>query len=305
MADKVYAKANTLTSVRETQLLGKEQWDSLLRSGSLSDARRLLRDWGYLSGDTGGSTAREIVAAKEEELFAWAGQITPVEGVLSLFTAAKDANNLKVLFREELDSSGESELWLEGGSLDRAGLCEGDCRKLLDDFSADWEQHGSWQRINLMAEHFRLSLLKKNAELLGEPEVETFVSDIIDLYNLSVFVQNSGENPLPLRLSFAEGGTIGKAEWVAAAENGDTSYPARTPYGAVWESREDFDSARDNFLMEKVRAAKMMPFGLLPFLAYLFAAVMELKNLRMVITALENGLSTDLVRRRLRILYEI
>ena len=59
----------------------------------------------------------------------------------------------------------------------------------------------------------------------------------------------------------------------------------------------------EDYLMETVRKAKLITMGVEPFIAWLFAKEAEIRNVRIIMTGKINGLSNDLIRERLRLVY--
>ena len=60
------------------------------------------------------------------------------------------------------------------------------------------------------------------------------------------------------------------------------------------------DCRCDNFYMDRVRGAKMIPFGPAVPAAYLIAREFEVKNLRIILGGKQAGLSPDAIRARVR-----
>lgn len=306
MSTRVYPKANTLVRVRETTFLGKEQWHALLQARSYEAALTLLTEWGRLPADARDRTdANSLVNHLQAELLGWLADIAPDARVTALFTLRQDLNNAKALFREEIGEKADDALWLEGAGATREELQKQMDTKgnpfhgLLETFRESWEEHGSWQRLGLLGETFYHARLAVLARELGEPQIRRFIEVMTDYHNLSLRLRRREEELPSPEGDFLPGGTLTPA----ILEDG--SALTTTPYGKALDRPELFDTLRDNHLMRLAIETKLQAFGLAPICGSVFAAVMELKNLRLVLVAKENNLPMDKVAERMRILYEL
>ncbi|MBC7240560.1 MAG: V-type ATPase subunit, partial [Chloroflexi bacterium] len=63
------------------------------------------------------------------------------------------------------------------------------------------------------------------------------------------------------------------------------------------------EKLKDNYLITFMKQAKHVMFGIQPIVAFMVAKDMEVKNLRIIITGKQAGLSEDLLKERLRDVY--
>jgi V/A-type H+-transporting ATPase subunit C len=306
MSTRVYPKANTLVRVRETRLLGKEQWHALLQARSYEAALALLADWGWLAGGAQERAgANKLVNHQLAVLLAWLSDIAPDARLTALFTLRYDLNNLKVLFREEAGEKVDPTLWLDAGGATREQLLLQTRTKntpfgeLYEAFRKSWEEHGSWQRLGLLGERFYYARLAALAKELGEPQIQRFVEVLTDYHNLSLLLRRREEELPSPEADSLPGGTL------TPSALGDGPALSKTPYGEALARPELFETLKDNHLMRLAIKTKLEAFGLAPICGYVFAAVTELKNLRLVLVAKENGLPMEKVAERMRILYEL
>ena len=59
----------------------------------------------------------------------------------------------------------------------------------------------------------------------------------------------------------------------------------------------------DNYIMHMMKDAKIIPFGVEPLLAYIYAKETEIKIIRIIMVGKINNISGELVRERLRDIY--
>lgn len=109
---------------------------------------------------------------------------------------------------------------------------------------------------------------------------------------------------------FLPGGTLSFASLCDACAEGLSGLDdllAVSPYSSAFagvnlasEPLGVLDCRCDNFYMDRVRGAKMIPFGPAVPAAYLIAREFEVKNLRIILGGKQAGLSPDAIRARVR-----
>jgi len=80
-----------------------------------------------------------------------------------------------------------------------------------------------------------------------------------------------------------------------------TVYKESVPY--IKESLASFEKWCDNYIMNKIRAYKSDPFTIASLVGYVFAKETELKAVRLIVTAKQNGLDNSIIRERIRKMY--
>ncbi|QTJ37858.1 hypothetical protein FE324_03350 [Dolosigranulum pigrum] len=138
----------------------------------------------------------------------------------------------------------------------------------------------------------------------------------MDFYNISTLIrakrQNRGRNFLSTILSDA--GSFNKKDLIRQADSGIDGlidFIKRSRYKAIVEALdlEDehvsvvLDRAFDNAYMTEMKKARLMTFGPLPVLAFLYAKETEVMNLRLILSGKENNIDTELIRERMRLSY--
>ena len=59
----------------------------------------------------------------------------------------------------------------------------------------------------------------------------------------------------------------------------------------------------DNYIMDMMKNAKIIPFGVEPLLAYIYAKETEIKIIRIIMVGKLNNISGEVIRERLRDIY--
>lgn len=59
----------------------------------------------------------------------------------------------------------------------------------------------------------------------------------------------------------------------------------------------------DNYIMNMMRDAKIIPFGVEPVIAYIYAKETEIKIIRIIMVGKLNNIAAEVIRERLRDIY--
>ena len=59
----------------------------------------------------------------------------------------------------------------------------------------------------------------------------------------------------------------------------------------------------DNYIMNMMRDAKIIPFGVEPVIAYIYAKETEIKIIRIIMVGKLNNIAVEVIRERLRDIY--
>ncbi len=158
--------------------------------------------------------------------------------------------------------------------------------------------------------------MEQLAQATGSEFLAGYVKAQVDVANLKsvVRVLRMKKNPEYLSNVLFEGGTIGADTLLQMAERGEKleGMYGSTPYAAAAEEGQAavaggkltaFERSCDNALMDYVAEAKYVPFGEQVLIGYLVAKESELTAVRIIMMGRLAGLSTDVIRERLRDAY--
>lgn len=109
----------------------------------------------------------------------------------------------------------------------------------------------------------------------------------IDKETLLALLTDSTEN-IPGKLSYTN--------YVEVLKNGVESYIKSGSAGYL-------EKLIDNYIMEKMKSAKMISFGGEPLLAYIYAKETEIKVIRIIMVGKLNNINGEVIRERLRDIY--
>jgi V/A-type H+-transporting ATPase subunit C len=137
----------------------------------------------------------------------------------------------------------------------------------------------------------------------------------VDLINLLVFLRlrKLGAPVQEFEDYLVEPGYIRREAWRSQYEADQTELTVlfdRTPYQNLLLVGEGLQTEIpalereiDNFLLQVISAAKMVPLGIEPLIGYLLAKEREILNLRLVFTGKLNKIPAETIKRRLRHVY--
>ena len=141
---------------------------------------------------------------------------------------------------------------------------------------------------------------------------------IIDLTNVKTLLrvkkQNKGRDFL---LSVAiDGGSIDKEALALLLNDAVDNIPSKLGYtnyvDVLKEGVENYSTTGsaglleklvDNYIMDMMKGAKFIPFGVEPVLAYIYAKETEIKVIRIIMVGKLNNIAGEVIRERLRDIY--
>lgn len=116
-----------------------------------------------------------------------------------------------------------------------------------------------------------------------------------------------------LREALIEGGNFPLPELLRLNEAGETKFVEALSYGSYGKfasaiqngggTLAEIERAADDFWMERVKAAKMIPFGYEVAVGYLVGMEYAVKNVRIILAGKDAGLTPDVIRERVRASY--
>lgn len=318
MEQKVYPRLNTLVKLRENSFLSASARNELIRAPGTEAIFKALTSAGFFlhAQPKGPEELLQALDAEKQGWMRWARDLEAEENLFLLFSLPDMAHNMRVFLKERVLERDLSGLYLPSdysrealasladdpagaGELDRAAA------ETIHAALSDYEKNRSILRMDLIVRFFCQKGLLALCRTLREPRIQEVVTAAVDLDLLALMAQ--GVTPGDITdLAPPEEGLIGPklGELLAASSNEAGAFLAQTPYGPLWDAaarsggRELFDALADNFLMEKLRGARLVPFGLYPLYALLQAKDIEIKTVRLIVKAkLAGAEESDIVRR--------
>ena len=338
MSNFSYAYAMGRVRAVERKMLGQNQFDRMIESGSAEDAFRVLREAEY------GGAAQEssfsargyesLLDAENEKLAAFITEVSPEPRLLNIFLMRYDYHNLKVLLKTEFSgAAGEP-------ALSRSGVMAPDklagivreralyslpapmaagVRDAIDAYSLSASAGApDPQTLDVRLDRAMYAHMLEEARALGCPFIERLIGIYIDLANIGAFLRmrDMGKDVGALRGALIPGGEVSFGSFERYLRDGVDGFITamqHTPYSALCEHGvrnyqttgrlTAFELDADNYVNSFIKKVKLFPVGIEIIAAYFVARQAEFKNIRIVMVGKINGIAQDVIKERLRECY--
>ena len=318
--------------VYETKLLDKSKLDRMIDAGSAEEALKVLQETEYGSLVASIKRADEYESILSEELnrlFNLMYEISPVKALVDLMSIKYDYHNIKVVLKGIFLKEDLSHLIMSVGSLDTLKLKELIENKELSDLPEvirdginkaiyTFETTKDPQMIDIILDEFMFKSLIHIKNEIKDTFIDKYVAALIDSTNLKTLLRVKKQNKDRefLESVIIEGGIIDKDKILGMLND-----EAENIYGKISTSNyseflksgfENYSKTGsvslleklfDNYIMHMMKDAKIIPFGVEPLLAYIYAKEAEIKIIRIIMVGKINNISGELVRERLRDIY--
>ena len=323
--DTDYLSLSARVRAMENDLLTAEQFEQLIAAKSDDEAHKLLQSFGYGELDPAHPEAVDAdLTAVRAEALEDLGAGLPDPGYLDIFKIKYDYHNVKALLKADAMSAEADGMLtdlgrvpvetLSGHAKDLGEL--GDLPGCLGDAAREGYEILSTTRDPQLSEiavdrwYFRDLL--ETAERTGSEFLLGYVRLQIDCANLRTLVRTlrMGKNADFLRGVLFDGGAVSPDEVLRVSMGGGLAeLYAPTPLASAaeagaqavqGESLTEFEKRCDDAVGAYLDAARLIPFGEEPVIAYLAARETEYMNLRIVLMGRAGGVPADVIRSRLR-----
>ena len=322
----IFPRANTIVSIEDSKLLRQPQYELLYNAEGLEAALKELDDINYFR------TYKAVQPDNYVALFdnlatvmlGLLHDISPVDDIWRMFALSHDIHNMKLAVKERRLGQPLDALALQGGNYSFITVRSAAVRATDDVFKNKTLTKGlndalytKGATIDSILDKTYFSALLEFANRLKAPAIVEFITDRIDLFNVSAFLQaQTNDTPLFFEMVFSDQGTVSMDQWkthIMAVQRGwrkADELPFLRKFHPLLEGAEAelfslFDVRIDNCLIEKTKAAKLMAFGIEPICAYFFNKLMEMKNVRTLLVGKKNGFDTSEIEKRMRITYDL
>lgn len=330
MENMVFPQMNTLVRMRERTLLSGTQKNELRRALDVDSILKSLMaaDFFSYAQPSGVGYIDSAIGDELKGWLDWARQITPDRRITDIFELPDIMHNIRVFIKAKVLGRDLPELYLQDTAYGekyfwgliqsgRRELSDGDKRikAVIEDAVSDFSIHKSLSRIDLIVKFFHHSELIRISGEIGDRGISDFVTAYIDLDMLSVLAQQRGSNHTLNEsiLCRSKGGLLNAAllKLFSDSETAQDTFLHSTPYSAMWDylSRQNswdlFDVYADNYLLGLCKKAKLEAFGLFPMFAFMYAKLLDIKNVRTLVAAKRAGADAGDTAERLREGYDL
>lgn len=333
MQDTQYKGVNTVLRVYETNLLTREDYEKMLRAESLQEALEVLKSTEYLFDD------QEIIEKKNfdqflmrhlKNLYDELYEMTPDSEVVQIFSLRYSYHNAKVLLKQKYTDQDLEHLLIPIGKYPVSML-----RNLIHTREAaelnpilveavqlameDYETYERIEAIDVFMDTYYYKHMRKITDRLNHPTITKMANAMIDLDNLSTAVRsiNQGKSRAFLHTVLSSSGSIPKQDIIDAADGGSVNVlnalylgqPYADRLQVIVSDKKDsidpmvLDKVIDEIVDELMQEAKLMAFGPMPVMAFLFAIEKEVTNIRLILVGKDNDIDEQAIRERMRPIY--
>lgn len=315
--------------VYETKLLDKSKLDRMIDSYSAEEALKVLQEteYGSLMSNVKRAEDYELLLSEElKRLFNVMYDISPVKSLVDLMSTKYDYQNIKVILKGMFLKEDLSYLLIHVGSVEVSKLKYSIenihlsnllpiMREAIEEAMSNFENTNDPQMVDIILDKYMFKTLIHIKNEIKDTFIDKYVVALIDSTNLKTLLRVKKQNKG--REFFAsviiEGGSIDKDRLLGmlndAASNIATKLIVSDYAEFVKIGIEDYTKTNsvslleklvDNFIMDMMKNAKIIPFGVEPLLAYIYAKETEIKIIRIIMALKLNNISGEIVRERLR-----
>jgi V/A-type H+-transporting ATPase subunit C len=338
-----YGYASGRLRVLETRLLNKASIGRLLEADTAREVLRLLAEGDYGIALSEFSDPADFEKALEIEMkrtYALIDELSHDPDLTQIFRIRWDFHNLKVLLKasylKDL-SPNTDDILVKFGTIpieDIKLTIEPEAEKkgntlpdyliiALEDARDKYDSSQNPQMIDIVIDNHLYNFIYARVADYVNPFLKGYFEAFADLNNIRNFIRVKilGGSIKILDAVLLPHGTLAKKLFLQQYEETIENFVAdmvesdltRTPYvGLVaeavrgWEenhSLAEFEKLIDNYLINYIKPAKYIIFGVEPLIAYLLAKENEIKLIRIIMTGKINDLPIEIINERLRDTY--
>nr|WP_312576506.1 V-type ATP synthase subunit C [Sedimentibacter sp.] len=329
--DTDYLFSSALVRSVEKNMLSKEKLEKMIDAKTADDALKVLYDCEY------GNSKEQVAARDFEQLledehkktYDFIMSTAPELNNFNIFLYAYDYHNLKVIMKAEFLGIDASASLVDTGTVNvkilKYAIKERDftvltenMRNALNEVLDIFPKNKDPQIIDIVFDKYCYNEMLKSAEALNNQFVTEYVKMLIDTINIKTFVRlrKMGKSWDFFSKVFIDGGKIPQKAFVTSYDEPFENFSEDLiAYGFKDVFLEGTDELKetgkfttleklcDNKLMEHIKTAKYISYGIEPLVGYLVAKENEIKSARIIMAGKLAEIPSDLIRGRLRETY--
>lgn len=319
---ELYTYAVARIRAKEASLLTKQDLEQLLLAKSYDEAVRYLYDKGF---DGGGehSDYNGILTGENDKIWALLRELKIDEDALSVFLYKKDFHNLKSAIKSTVTGVKNEKIYLKGGSISpeiiEKAIAEKDYSSLPENMQKAAQnamtvllQTGDGQMCDIIIDKAALEAIKAAGKAAKDSMISDYAEITVALSDIKIAARGNAllKSAAFMKDAMAECETVDIERLSSSAAKSKEDlfeYLSTTSYGgaalALKVSYSEFEKWCDNLIMDKISAQKSNPFTIAPVAAYVLARENEINAVRIILSGIQNGLSDEFIRERLREMY--
>ncbi len=327
-----YIFPSALIRSREKKLIKEEQFRSMTDSGSLDEICSAIQNAGYGSETLPFrlDTYQQVLKDENSNIFNEIKELSESYEGLNVLIYVNDYHNIKVFIKAELLGIDRSDIILNNGTIP-AKVMEEAVRDRKATFVTDYmhdavmesaEVFGRTrdpQYVDFVCDKYCFMEINRAAEASNNEFIKGYIKLWIDTINLKTYlrVKSLGYGKSYFQDVFVPGGDMDLVTYTkvyeADAQNFAARFNASDLHDAITAGREHLDKTGDysvieklcdNALVDYIKGAQRISYGVEVLFAYLVAKQMEIKNIRILMAGKIAGMSPEKIAERIRKTYE-
>lgn len=315
--------------VLETKLLDKSKIDRMIDSSSKEEALKVLQESEYstlMSNIKRAEDYEVILSAELKRVYKMLYEMTPVNSIVDIMSIRYDYHNIKVLIKGKLLEKDFSNMIIPIGTVDINKLIYAldneyyrdlnpIMRKAIEEALEDFNTSKDPQKIDIILDKYlfihQLSLNKQ----IEDKFLDRYLRYLIDLTNIKTLLRVKKQDNTRDFLNglIIEGGYVDRDKLNSLYNDSVENIPGKlafTDYSEILKlGIEDyvktgsinlFEKLSEDFIMNYMKKAKYITFGLEPLIAYIYAKENEIKLIRIIMVGKLNNIQSEVIRERLR-----
>ncbi|MGI5859895.1 MAG: V-type ATP synthase subunit C [Tepidanaerobacteraceae bacterium] len=316
----------------ETKLLGKSAIERILDASGPDEALKVLGDTEY------GSDIAEMENIYDFEKVLQQSMLRTIKtlresfknhDIIQFFIIKNDYHNLKVIVKGSILGTEVNEYFSQLGEVSPEEIkkyAEGDTGAVIPDSLKKsynkameiYETTRDPQQVDFVLDQALFEEMAKIVESTRAPFLKEYLTALSDLTNIKTMVRlrKIDGDVRTLDSALVTGGSLpkeffkekfsGSIQDLVEALDSANYYQVVDEGLTEWESTGSpsvFEKLIDNYMISLARRGLYKPFGSETVIGYLAARENELKLLRIIMVGKINGISSDMIRERLRDVY--
>ncbi|MBB6632192.1 V-type ATP synthase subunit C [Clostridium algidicarnis] len=315
--------------VLETKLLDKSKIDRMIDSTSKEEALKVLQESEYSTLMSNIKRAEDyeiILSAELKRVYKMLYEMTPVNSIVDIMSIRYNYHNIKVLIKGKILEKDFSNMIIPIGTVDINKLIYAldneyyrdlnpIMRKAIEEALEDFSTSKDPQKIDIILDKYLFIHQLSLNEQIDDKFLDRYLRYLIDLTNIKTLLRVKKQDNTRdfLNSLIIQGGYVDRDKLNSLYNDSVENIPGKlafTDYSEILKfGIEDyvktgsinlFEKLSEDFIMNYMKKAKYITFGLEPLIAYIYAKENEIKLIRIIMVGKLNNIQSEVIRERLR-----
>lgn len=322
-----FAKVIPRLRVFETRLLDKAKLDRMIDSSSAEDVIKILKETEYSNIMTNVKKAEDyenMLSLELERVYKELYDMCANKKIVDIMSIKYEYHNIKVLLKGKFLNKDFSDILIPIGRMDivkfKNIIIENDYSDLtktmrlgIEETITRFNLTKDSQLIDMILDMYMFEELREIAQELNDKFITKYIKAQIDLTNIRTLlrVKNQNKERDFLQRALIKGGIIDIDTLISLFNDAASNIPVKLSHTDYYEMLKNnttyeggvLEKSMDNYIMKLMKDAKMIPFGMEPIIAYIYAKETEIKVIRIIMVGKLNNINAEIIRGRLRDVY--